>query len=179
MQRHGATSRASPSSTPGRLAGSMSASTAGCTAASAWCRPNVSPSRPPCSAPCRAGASTPPMSRPVGCTWPFPRSSGGACATRCRRVVSANASRCARRSDPTPSRSAGPAELVGSTPGCLLGAPEVWDAVHFAGHPGRCALGAPGPPPGPGRCPTSHRSRSDPPRHRRRRRGGGPRPLAL
>ena len=96
----------------------------------------------------------------------IPRSNGVACGTRCHRAASASGSKSARRSGGTPSRSAGPAELVGSSPGCILWcAPEVWDAAHFAGtetaalspHPGHhLALVLPDEMPV---------SRPDPPRH--------------
>ena len=69
---------------------------------------------------CRAAGSTRPMSRPAGCTWPSPRSSGAGCATRSRRAVSANGSRCAKRSGARASRSAGPPSTWPPTPSPTL-----------------------------------------------------------
>ncbi len=130
--------------------------------------PSVSSSRPRCSGPCRAGASTRPMSRPAGCTWPSRRSNGAACATRSRRAVWANGSRCARRSEGRASRSAGPAELVATHRRLRRRGHRGVGRRPLRRHPGRCALAHSGPPPGRGaarRC--SRRDRRSVCEHRR------------
>jgi len=93
--------------------------------------------------------STPPMSRPGGSMWPCPRSSGGACATRCRPPVWASASRSARRWAPTPLRSCGPASLSPVTALQEPGQPKC--GTPGIGRPPKPLLsGAPGTAPEPG-----------------------------
>ena len=107
---------------------------------------------------CPADGSTPPMSRPDGCMWPSPRSSGAACTTRCHHAVSARSVEVRHEVDSSTIEIRWAGEVVGTH---TVADPDDRRGLGrrpLAGRPAGRPRPQPGPPPVSRRFPTSSRS---------------------
>ena len=71
----------------------------------------------------------------AGSMWPFPRSSGAACATRCHHTAWGQASKCAKRWRGPRIEIRWAGEHVATHDICDTAGVEVWDALHFSRSP--------------------------------------------